>query len=424
MNKYFLIITNTNVYNRQFITLSKSNFDFEINKEDYIYISEKGIIETLWKLNKKDKERYRIEKIKVVKDGCKFLDLNISKKNNKKTIYINNEQDIQYLSRVFQHKIKIYPQYNINNILDRDLEFIIRLKRCDPEIEFYYNSILDNSQKASVAIIPTYGVCIVENFIEKFLGNINTNIDIVLEKLKQNKTLYRDEQLNEINNSLVLSKNNKLNIKYKKYIICDDLNENQISMLNNLLEDKLTYIEFVTTEIFMNKLLEMSKGKDIVIDEQKKYGIKCALMPQYVIKKSLTTFRIDCNGKIQIPKSSIELDDEQIRILDELNERTYIESTAGTGKSALLLTKAYMMANENKNKNFLLICYNNKLCEELENEAKYKNQQAENLQVRTFDKFIQENFSNTNDFIKNHSEFLKKVRNRRFFKNLRWNFYR
>lgn len=108
MNKYFLIITNTNVYNRQFITLSKSNFDFEINKEDYIYISEKGIIETLWKLNKKDKERYRIEKIKVVKDGCKFLDLNISKNNNKKTIYINNEQDIQYLSRVFQHKIKIY----------------------------------------------------------------------------------------------------------------------------------------------------------------------------------------------------------------------------------------------------------------------------------------------------------------------------
>ena len=89
-----------------------------------------------------------------------------------------------------------------------------------------------------MAIIPTYGVCIVENFIEKFLGNINTNIDIVLEKLKQNKTLYRDEQLNEINNSLVLSKNNKLNIKYKKYIICDDLNENQISMLNNLLEDK------------------------------------------------------------------------------------------------------------------------------------------------------------------------------------------
>ena len=35
-----------------------------------------------------------------------------------------------------------------------------------------------------------------------------------------------------------------------------------------------------------------------------------------------------------------------------------------------------------------------------------------------------ENFSNTNDFIKNHSEFMKKVRNRRFFKNLRWNFYR
>ena len=39
MNKYFLIITNTNVYNRQFITLSKSNFDFEINKEDiYIFL--------------------------------------------------------------------------------------------------------------------------------------------------------------------------------------------------------------------------------------------------------------------------------------------------------------------------------------------------------------------------------------------------
>ena len=83
-----------------------------------------------------------------------------------------------------------------------------------------------------------------------------------------------------------------------------------------------------------------------------------------------------------------------------------------------------MMAKENKNKDFLLICYNNKLCEELENEEKYKNQQAENLQVRTFDKFIQENFSKTNDFIKNHIEFLKKVRNRRFFKKLWRNFYR
>ena len=418
MEKYFLVKTNTNVYNRQFITLSKSNFDFEIKKEDNIYIAENGIIETLWKLNRKDKEKYRFEKINVIKDGCKLSDLNISKNNAKRIIYIDDRHDIQCLSRVFQHKIKIYPQYNINNILDKDLEFIKRLKICDPEIEFYYNSILDNSQKASVAIIPTYGVCIVENFTERFLGNVNINIDSIFEKLKQNRLLYKDDQLNEIKNSLVLSNNNKLSIKYKKYIICDDLNENQISMLNNLLEEKLTYIEFTSTEKFMHNLVEISNGKNVVINEQKRYGIKCALMPQYVIRKSSTTFKMDSNGELQIPKSSIQLDDEQIRILDELNERTYIEATAGTGKSALLLTKAYMMANENKNKNFLLICYNNKLCEELENEAKYKNQQVENLQIRTFDKFIQENFSNTNDFIENHIEFLRKVKSRRFFKNI------
>lgn len=412
MRKNFIIILSTSVYNRQFITISKGNFNFEINLEDTVYVSENGVIQTIWKLYKKSKDKYRFEKIKVIREGCNYSDLNTSKLTSDKFIYIEDRNDIEYLNRVFEHRIKIYPQYNIKQILDKDIDLINALKRYDPKIEFYYNAIIDNSQKVSVVIIPTYGVCVIENFEEDSLGNIDSNIDNVLEKLKHNKTLYRDKQLIEIKNSIILNNNNELNINYKKYMICNKLNKEQILMLNTLLKEKLNYVEFITAEVLMEKLLKISDSDNVIIDKEMKYGIKCALMPQYVINKSSTKFQISNEGKIKIPENSIELDDEQIRILDELNERTYIEATAGTGKSVLLLTKAYMMAKANPDKNFLLVCFNSKLCEEIENESKYKNQQIENLQIRTFDKFIQENFSNTNNWEENHKNFIEKVRNR------------
>lgn len=412
MKKYFIIITSTSVFNRQFITISKENFNFEIGEEDNVYISENGIIQTIWKLYKKSREKYRFEKINVIREGCKYEELNVSKLTTDKFIYIEDKKDIEYLNRVFEHKIKIYPQYNIKQILNKDIDLINSLKRYDPKIEFYYNAIIDNSQKVSVAIIPTYGVCVIENFEEDSLGNVDSNVDIVLEKLKQNKTLYNDKQLIEMKNSIILNDNNELNINYKKYMICNKLNKDQITLINTLLKAKANYIEFITTELLMEKLLNISEADKVIIDEQMEYGIKCALMPQYIINKSSTIFKISNEGKIKIPQSSIELDDEQIRILDELNEKTYIEATAGTGKSVLLLTKAYMMAKANPTKDFLLICFNSKLCEEIENEAKYKNQQTENLQIRTFDKFIQENFSNTNNWEENHKIFIEKVRNR------------
>lgn len=412
MKKYFIIITSTSVFNRQFITISKENLNFEIGEEDNVYISENGIIQTIWKLYKKSREKYRFEKINVIREGCKYEELNVSKLTTDKFIYIEDKKDIEYLNRVFEHKIKIYPQYNIKQILNKDIDLINSLKRYDPKIEFYYNAIIDNSQKVSVAIIPTYGVCVIENFEEDSLGNVDSNVDIVLEKLKQNKTLYNDKQLIEMKNSIILNDNNELNINYKKYMICNKLNKEQITLINTLLKAKANYIEFITTELLMEKLLNISEADKVIIDEQMEYGIKCALMPQYIINKSSTIFKISNEGKIKIPQSSIELDDEQIRILDELNEKTYIEATAGTGKSVLLLTKAYMMAKANPTKDFLLICFNSKLCEEIENEAKYKNQQTENLQIRTFDKFIQENFSNTNNWEENHKIFIEKVRNR------------
>lgn len=412
MKKYFIIITSTSVFNRQFITISKENFNFEIGEEDNVYISENGIIQTIWKLYKKSREKYRFKKINVIREGCKYEELNVSKLTTDKFIYIEDKKDIEYLNRVFEHKIKIYPQYNIKQILNKDIDLINSLKRYDPKIEFYYNAIIDNSQKVSVAIIPTYGVCVIENFEEDSLGNVDSNVDIVLEKLKQNKTLYNDKQLIEMKNSIILNDNNELNINYKKYMICNKLNKDQITLINTLLKAKANYIEFITTELLMEKLLNISEADKVIIDEQMEYGIKCALMPQYIINKSSTVFKISNEGKIKIPQSSIELDDEQIRILDELNEKTYIEATAGTGKSVLLLTKAYMMAKANPTKDFLLICFNSKLCEEIENEAKYKNQQTENLQIRTFDKFIQENFSNTNNWEENHKIFIEKVRNR------------
>jgi len=412
MKKYFIIKLNVNVYNRQFITISKGNFNFEIKPEDNIYISENGVIQTVWKLYKKGKEQYRFEKIKVIREGCSYSDLNTSKLTNDKFIYIEDKNDIEYLNHVFEHKIKIYPQYNIKQILDKDIYLIDSLKKYDPKIEFYYNAIIDNSQKVSVAIIPTYGVCVIETFEEESLGNINSNIDNILEKLKQNKSLYNDKQLIEIENSILLNDNNELNVNYRKYMICNKLNKEQMFMINTLLKEKLNYIEFITIEVLMEKLLNISTNDKVIVDKEMKYGIKCALMPQYVINKASSNFQFSNEGKIIIPPSSIELDDEQIRILDELNERTYIEATAGTGKSVLLLTKAYIMAKSNPTKNFLFICFNNKLCEEIENQAKYKNQQTENLQIRTFDKFIQENFSNTNNWEENHKIFLDKVRNR------------
>ena len=116
MKKYFIIITSTSVFNRQFITISKENFNFEIGEEDNVYISENGIIQTIWKLHKKSREKYRFKKINVIREGCKYEELNVSKLTTDKFIYIEDKKDIEYLNRVFEHKIKIYPQYNIKQI--------------------------------------------------------------------------------------------------------------------------------------------------------------------------------------------------------------------------------------------------------------------------------------------------------------------
>jgi len=157
MKKYFIIKLNVNVYNRQFITISKGNFNFEIKPEDNIYISENGVIQTVWKLYKKGKEQYRFEKIKVIREGCSYSDLNTSKLTNDKFIYIEDKNDIEYLNHVFEHKIKIYPQYNIKQILDK-----VRINPANVTLEVTESLAINDMERMKRVLkqLKALGVCV------------------------------------------------------------------------------------------------------------------------------------------------------------------------------------------------------------------------------------------------------------------------
>jgi thymidine kinase len=141
------------------------------------------------------------------------------------------------------------------------------------------------------------------------------------------------------------------------------------------------------------------------------------LMPQYVNSK---TVNVDVEKIKFIPDQSYELDDNQKDVLAQINKRCYLKAAAGSGKTILLLAKAYEVASANPDKLFMIICYNSKLREDIEIQAANTGKIRANLKINTLDKFILDNFSQYDDettdnkFEIRRKIFVEKVRSGQF----------
>ncbi len=186
-----------------------------------------------------------------------------------------------------------------------------------------------------------------------------------------------------------------MNINYKRFYIietedekrCENANKDLKIAKNGRYKDNCV----VSVKQFIDNILEISNSsKEEIVNKDKHFAILQMLRPQYVNNKNNKENNIN-NTKLKFgPGDAYELDDDQRCILASLNKRVYLKAAAGTGKTILLLAKAYEVAIANPEKEFLILCYNRKLREDILRMAENTGKITNNLRILTFNKFIRE----------------------------------
>ena len=102
--------------------------------------------------------------------------------------------------------------------------------------------------------------------------------------------------------------------------------------------------------------------------------------------------------------SALCLDDIQIRIINDTKPGHYLTlANPGTGKSVILVSKAYRIQSIERDNHVLITCYNNNLAEHHNIFAKISGMKTQNLHINTFHKFILDVLNKVDsEFVKSH----------------------
>ena len=401
--KYYIYKKKKNMIGRTSFILKKEKVPFR--NGDLVYLVDwEGILHSRWNVVFENEIGIKLKKKPERTVSLNYEEL-IEYKDNR--IYEISDIDAKKIDKYFIHKLNIYPFYDISsdsielsNILgflrekDFDNEVYIDINKND-------NSLFDNYH---LIISKNYGVIIFKAFdFDLFDDNSLIN------------ALINDINLNSIYKTLCASSflsddGIKLNINYSLFYIFESIYDDRYTMINNRLNNNCKICnlkQFIQELEIINK-----KSNDSVITKDIHYGILQMLKPQYVNSKienlSLKKLKF-------LPEYSYELDDTQKEILELMNERCYLKASAGSGKTILLLSKAYEVAKLNPEKIFLIICFNSKLAEDIRILSVNTGKVRSNLRILTFDKFIEEKYSQYEDikasdqFNHRRKEFVNKV---------------
>ena len=340
----------------------------------------------------------------------------INIESDKRIVALNDEQAV-ILEKYFIHKMTLYPFYDIKCENIELNNIVTELRKNDFDIELYVDVITNKKKlfdKYNLIISKKFGV-----IIFKCLENDLFNDRAIFDEFQTD--IQRDAAYETLKCSSLLSIDGEsLNIGYKKCYIFESKKEDlYYKQVNEALANK-----GFSTQLLLNKkmFIEMLKEIDeldgeIIIAEDEHFGILQMLMPQYVNSK---TVNVDVDKIKFIPDQSYELDDNQKDVLAQINKRCYLKAAPGTGKTILLLAKAYEVASANPDKLFMIICFNPKLREDIEIQAANTGKIRANLKINTLDKFILDNFSQYDDettdnkFEIRRKIFVEKVRNGQF----------
>ena len=362
----------------------------KLEQNDIIYICD---------YEEKVKSRWVVSKVKnsiVFLRKEPFISINVpfsrvfNEKYEEKLCKIT-EEDSENISHYFMHTANIYPCYDyestdelLNSILNK-----IRVNDCD--VEIYADTYTDNTNinylhcfkdKYNLIVSKNNGIIVFKTLLYEQLQD-NDFFNEFLEDLGSRDDIYNSL----LGSSLLTEDGETLNVPYQRfYVSQNELDENFYLSMNKTFKEKgIDSITMIKMDDLLNKI--MKKEDKVVIDESKHYGIMQMLMPQYITSRAVNVSSSELKF---INSDCYELDENQKAILESLNERTYIKASAGAGKTIILLAKAYNMATNNPNKQFLIICYNKKLSEDISRLATNTGKLRINLKIYTLDKFIEE----------------------------------
>lgn len=343
----------------------------------------------------------------------------INIEQSKRISLLSNEQS-EILEKYFVHKMTLYPFYDIkcDNLELNDV--VNDLRKNDFDIELYIDVNTNKKKlfdKYNFIISKKYGV-IIFKCIENDLFNDKT----IFEEFQAD--IQRDPAYENLKSTSLLSIDGEsLNIGYKKcYVFESQKDDSYYKQVNEGLSKKGFSEQWVLNKnMFIEILKEIDaiESTEAIVAEREHFGILQMLIPQYVNSKVVN---VDMEKIKFIPDQTYELDDNQKDVLAQINRRCYLKAAAGSGKTILLLAKAYEVASANPGKEFMIICYNSKLAEDIKIQAANTGKIISNLKISTLDKFILDNFSQydedteDNKFEVRRKIFVEKVRSGQIIK--------
>lgn len=418
MSKYIYILKK-NLIGETILKLKADKVIYEIG--DIVYIA--GIdkkIHSRWhavKRNNKIVVLFKEPENVVSVNSTEKLEGTYEKKTN-----LLSDKDADILDKYFLHKITIFPFYDTDSDNNLANKVLSELRKNDYKIEVYTEAINDNEidseqRHHSFIIAENFGIISYE-CIEKDIFNNRKNFEDFKKKLNSEDLIKKLL----LNSSILTDDGMNLKIGYKKfYIIESEKKEEYYKEINKTLKNKgFDNIFVVNIKMFINSIFEiLNNSNEKIINRDEHFGILQMLMPQYINSKVVNVNK----DKIKfMPESSYEIDDNQKSVLSSMNERVYLKAAAGSGKTILLLAKAYEVAITNPEKEFLIICYNNKLAEDIRIQAENTGKIVSNLGIYTLDAFIQEEITQYSGkdvgetFNVRREIFVEKVRNGKYTK--------
>ena len=391
MNIYIYIVKR-NLIGETILKLKVNKVPFQI--DDIIYISGPDkVIHSRWKVTERNDKYVALSKIPEDTVSIDFERVFSENFTERTTLLMPKYLEI--LEKYFNHKIIIKPFYDVVSENKVENSVLEKLKNANFNVEVYMNSLVNTYSgktfsKNNFIIMKNFGVISFVCWEDDFFSN-----KIYLDEFKRVLSFGDDTYKLLSNSSMLTNDGINLNIGYKKYyIINSSIDREKYLLLNKSIEKSGQKNVFVVDDsIFIEELQEeMKNNNSVVVDENKDYGIKQMLIPQYVNSKSVNVSSPSSNIEFK-PLDAYELDGNQKAVLTRMNIRTYIKAVAGSGKTIMLLAKAYEVAKANQDKQFLIICFNNKLADDIRIQASNTGKMIINLNVITFDKFIELNYS-------------------------------
>jgi len=336
--------------------------------------------------------------------------------NSLKKIDISIINDDEILDEEIDSKFKVIPSnYTDQSCYSTNAKRLLTFfrKKYSDEGMATIKSYKEGDGEIGVLIVPSKGVIVFKMFDSEFPES--TYSSPLFDSLVSNQY----ESLRKYYYNLFMQSKSMCEFKNDGYKLLKfplrfvllyqnvDIEKMNIEVRKSIqLNNKNIYFKNFTTPLSSNELFsnfEIFDDKFSKIDS-KQFGS----IIERIVPENVTLIDIEPKNKNSIIKinkiekfepitgkerkfSALCLDDSQIKAINDTKPGHYLTlANPGTGKSVLLISKAYRLQSMNKNDHVLITCYNKNLAEHHTIFAEVSGMKNPRLHINTFHKFIRD----------------------------------